>query len=202
MITEEFVESVGGLEVGDAMMLVAIQDIVRDDASAALDTLHPQQREWLDAWRSVLDPHEDELRALLELDDDRELPPRAESPRRPTTALVATKAANTGRITFRVPTRRRGVIGFGAFAGGAAAYVVGIGWVVAPALVLAGVVLGFALSGKRFQCSEPECRAAMATEVATCPRCGGTIAGTIEHPMLRLERREQLEAGSEDPPAD
>src|SRR5262249_3186472 len=128
--------------------------------------------------------------------------PALERPATPRTPPVhrepELRALNDGELTFRVPRRRLGL----PFVGGLGGYLVGakliaLAWVSAPAFALAGTGLaaGRLLAGKPYECSDPECREPMATELPRCPRCGGTIAETIADPALRLERREQLRGG-------
>ncbi len=65
--------------------------------------------------------------------------------------------------------------------------------VIVAALVLGAV--GF-LVGSLFRerrCSEPKCGAPLRPEMTECPRCGGTIMGTIGHARERLAAEEDLE---------
>ena len=207
VVSEDFVEQSGGLSIADATLLVAIQDAVRDDHSPALDTLLAPQKEWLERWRTVLEPHEAELRALLGLDDAPAGPPltRADTPRAP--AAVAEpdlKRFNRGRKTFRVPQRTvtRGALGFFAGSLGFLVPIPAVNLVLGPVAMLAGAIAGYVYAARFFACSDPDCRRHMATEVETCPGCGGAILETIANANLRLERLEALEGPPPDPDPD
>ncbi|MEZ4382406.1 MAG: hypothetical protein R3A79_13730 [Nannocystaceae bacterium] len=71
--------------------------------------------------------------------------------------------------------------------------------VVAGAIVLgiAGLLLGSLFRESR--CSEPKCGASLRPEMTECPRCGGTIRGSIRHPRERLAAEEALGAEVEAP---
>src|SRR5687767_1238426 len=60
--SDQRIERTGGLSIGDATLMLAIQLTVRDDVPDAVETLLGPQKEWLEQWLAVLDPHEDELR--------------------------------------------------------------------------------------------------------------------------------------------
>ncbi len=64
--------------------------------------------------------------------------------------------------------------------------------VIAGALVLG--VVGFILGSlfRERRCSEPKCGAPLRPEMSECPRCGGTIMGTIGHAKERLAAEEAL----------
>lgn len=68
----------------------------------------------------------------------------------------------------------------------------GMGMIAAAAigLGLLGLIIGRLLRDRR--CSEPKCGAPLTPDLKTCPRCGGTIAGTIAHPRERLAAEEAL----------
>lgn len=55
-------------------------------------------------------------------------------------------------------------------------------------LGLLGLLVGRLLRDRR--CSEPKCGASLPAEAKTCPRCGGTVVGTIAHPRERLAAEE------------
>jgi hypothetical protein len=59
--------------------------------------------------------------------------------------------------------------------------------------MISGALVGLRFATSYFECTDPECRARMASELPTCPGCGGTIAETIAHANLRLERLEELQ---------
>jgi hypothetical protein len=197
IVKAEQVAQAGGLELEDATLLLAAQDVVRDDHQRALATLHPDQTEWFEAWHAALEPHEDELRILLELDaNPGSLPERADEPRAAPDDLVEPDLTkfNRGRTTFRVPVRSKGLAVAGLLGGPlVAAILLPAVTVTMPAAAIVGTIAGLLAAKKQFVCSEPECIAVMATELPECPRCGGTIAETIASPSMRLDRAEQLE---------
>lgn len=193
VVEEQYVAQVGGLSIADATFLVAVQDIVREDFQGALETLHKPQAEWLERWKELLDPHEDELRAMLELDSaEPHALIRDPVPHKPPTLPDRDLGKfNAGRTTFRVPYRQYWAAGLGV-AAGIFGFLAPMGFVVGPsAMVGLGVAGLFAVKSK-FICSDPECTRIMDTEEATCPRCGGTIAETIKHARYRLDRLEEL----------
>jgi hypothetical protein len=195
IVEEQYVAEVGGLSIGEATFLLALQDIVRDDASDALATLHKPQREWLERWRDVLDEHEAELRVLLGLADAPDIAlSRSAAPRAVTAAADrdVTKF-NAGRTTFRVKERPRWRVGVGVVVG-ALGFGAPFGTFVGPALMTALGGLGLALSREHYVCTDSECRRIMRTLVDTCPGCGGWIAETIAHANDRLDALERIEA--------
>jgi hypothetical protein len=58
----------------------------------------------------------------------------------------------------------------------------------------AGAAIGLrtGLKGRCDVCSDPECKAKIPEPAATCPGCGGTVAGRIDNPDQRLEAEERL----------
>jgi len=186
--SEQLIASTGGLEIADITMLVAIQDLLRDEVQHALKTLHGPQREWVEQWNDVLDPHEDELRELLGLDEER-APRPLSRPARPRIVAAGTHDENPkfngGREVARVRMRSfYGIVGggfLGLFAGAglhAASLVVG-----GPALVV-GVAAGFAFGWWRwcrpfYTCSEGACLRLIPATAKECPSCGGTVSETI-----------------------
>lgn len=78
-------------------------------------------------------------------------------------------------------------------AAGLAGFALPLALVAGPALMCVGGVAGYIYARRRFVCSEPDCRGWMASEVPICPHCGGTIADTIAHADLRLEKLEEIE---------
>jgi hypothetical protein len=201
--SEQLVATAGGLSIEQATLLVAVQDLVRDDVQDALSTLHPPQAEWVERWRDVLEAHEDELRAMLELDGREPMPlARPPEPRVPERgAEPDLRRFNRGRTTFRVRRYRsgRGLLGMTL---GAAGFALPFGLIAGPALMVAGGLVGLRFATFEFECADPGCRARMAGELPTCPGCGGTIAETIAHAGMRLERLEELEAGDAHSPSD
>ena len=104
----------GGLDLADITLLLAIQDILRDDVQGALSTLHGPQKEWVEKWKEVLDPHEDALREALGLDGTREPRPlsRSAAPRvAPAHDEEARRRFNVGYETMRL--RSRSLLGAG-----------------------------------------------------------------------------------------
>ena len=105
---------------------------------------------------------------------------------------------NAGRPVFRLAQSRAGPYAFlgtaiGGVAGGAAA-LLGQGQFFWLPLVL-GFVTGWSI-GKKAQfeiCSDPGCGTLLVPEVAVCPNCGGTVAGSIRHADDRLAAEEDLE---------
>ena len=65
---------------------------------------------------------------------------------------------------------------------------------VAAGLALFGLLVGWMLKDSR--CSEPKCGAPLTPEMTTCPRCGGEVAGVINHPRERLAAEEALKRSS------
>lgn len=201
--SEQHMATAGGLTIEQATLLLAVQDLVRDDVAGALATLHPPQAEWVRCWRDALEAHEDELRAMLELEGRAPVPlARPPEPRVPARAAEPDlRHFNRGRTTFRVRHyhARRGLVGLTL---GAAGFALPFGLVAGPVLMLAGALAGLRLAKFEFECADPACGARMATELPTCPGCGGTIAETIAHAGQRLARLEELEeAGALRPPS-
>ena len=207
VITEELIEKVGGLSIVDATLLLAVQDLLRDDYQDALTTLHKPQAEWVAQWTAVLEPHEDELRALLELADREPVAlARPPTPRRPPAVAERNlRRFNDGRTTFRVPTSNPGAKLLGFVVGGAGAtgvtaatgFLLPIAMVAFPVLMFGGIFVARKLGGKAYKCADPDCSVVMKAELPTCPRCGGSIAETIAHERDRLERLEELEGSPE-----
>lgn len=70
---------------------------------------------------------------------------------------------------------------------------------VAMAAVVLGA-LGWGLGSlfRESRCSEPKCGATLPKDATTCPRCGGTIMGTIRNPRERLAAEEALRRAPDD----
>jgi hypothetical protein len=198
VVYEEYVEQTGGLSIGDATLLLAVQDLVRDDHSPALASLLPPQQEWLARWRAELEPHADEVRALLGL-ADADAGPALSRPPAPRSAPAAAEPElrdfNRGRKTFRVANVSLGRAVLGMLVG-SGALLLPMAVVAGPLAILAGAAVGFAARRRYFMCSDPQCRRVMATELDTCPGCGGTILETIRDANDRLERLEALEGAA------
>lgn len=183
-------DQAGHLLAEDVAMLLAVQDLVRAEPQpAALATLRGPAASYFEVWRAALAPHRDELRAELGVDGlEPQTLTRADAPPVPTTDDP--EPSNRGKRTFRIPSRGGTAhVLLGMLVGGA-----GLAFGVLPGILAigAGSALGAAYGGRFWICSG--CSAKMKTEVAVCPGCGGTIAGEIAHPDLRLEREEELDA--------
>src|SRR5262249_42530354 len=101
------------------------------------------------------------------------------------------------RPIFRL---RRGHPGLGLFAGSLAGGVAAIALSPGLPVFLAGSTLGW-LIGRFIRvdvCSDPRCREALPSEAEECPRCKGTVAGTIryasEHYSASADVRRELAA--------
>ena len=190
--SEQRVEHAGGLSIADATLVLAVQLTVRDDVPDAVATLHGPQREWIERWIEVLDPHEDELRSMLGLDDaDAALPARADKPRVPAATIVEPTLAkrNEGLVSFRVPKRRHrlwlGLLA-GFVAAAAARLVVGENLTLLLVLPIGGLA-GFLVRRPGFECFA--CKQVMATELPTCRSCRITLEDTL---ATRQERKARL----------
>jgi hypothetical protein len=204
VVSENRIETTGGLSIDDATLLLAIQLVVRDDVPDAVATLHGPQKDWVDRWIEVLDPHEDELRELLTLAAaaDTPLPQRASEPREaPAIHEPAPPKSNAGRVSFRIPVRRSRLlagigIGFAGMLLGALVVEPGlVNLLPLPIAALAGALL----RRSSFKCAA--CGTLMETELAVCPTCGvklpETLATREQQAARRAEFAEQAEA--EDP---
>jgi hypothetical protein len=201
---EHQIAHAGGLDWEHLTFLLAVQATVRDDVIPALASLRPSQAQDVAAWRDVLDDHEAELVAALELPDGEaadSTPTRPASPRE-----VAVRGAyaegdlvrgNLGRPVFRVPETRAVAFGFLGVVAGLTTAVVGafaLGpglYLVAPAV--AGPVLGWWHGrGRRlYRCAT--CMAFITGDATECRSCGGKVAGEIRNRLERLDREEELE---------
>lgn len=199
VVEEQYVAEVGGLTIGDATFLLAVQDVVRDDVSPALDTLLKPQREWVDKWREVLEDHEEELREMLELGRAPSIPLSRRALPRPvqTHEERDLRKFNAGHPTFRVPYRSYLPVYLGVtvgLAGFAAPHPLFVG----PALMAALGAAGRMFVKDQYTCADTSCGRLMPSLVQECPGCGGTIMGTIAHPNDRLDALEKLEREEED----
>jgi hypothetical protein len=204
VVSENSIETTGGLSIADATLLLAIQLVVRDDMPDAVATLHGPQKDWVDRWIEVLDPHEDELRELLALDDAADVPllERAGEPREaPAIAEPAPPKYNVGRVSFRILVRRSRLLagtGIG-FAGAVVgALVVGPGLFNAVLLLIAPLV-GVLVRRSSFKCAA--CGTVMETELDVCPTCGVTLPETLRTRAQQAARRAEFaeQAEAEDP---
>ena len=206
--SESKLATAGGLDIADITLLVAIQDLLRDEVQDALTTLHGPQKDWIEQWKDVLDPHEDELRDLLGLDDPREPSPlsRGAAPRvAPAHDEDARKRVNVGAEVLRVRDRTvLGVVGgsllgavpflFTLGAGGA-------GVVIGLATTIAGTAYGWLRwSQPYFTCGGATCGRSMKATDTTCPHCGGMITRTVTPKELAAhwkQLREEADARDE-----
>jgi hypothetical protein len=190
-VSETQIEKTGGLSIADATLLLAVQLTVRDDVPAAPETLHGAQKEWLERWLTVLEPHEDELVEILGLDDSSPatLPERAAAPRpAPDVAEPAPLKVYEGRESFRRPARLHHLwsgLGAGVVLSIAYAALIAPGPAV-PLLWPIGAVGGLLLSRPGFKCNT--CKTKMATELAICPTCRVTLVDTLATRALRKAR--------------
>ncbi|HEX5060114.1 MAG TPA: hypothetical protein VFV99_12175 [Kofleriaceae bacterium] len=110
---------------------------------------------------------------------------------------------NSGRSVLRVPRNRRweaGMIGlFVSMVPTIALAVKGFGGAAMGAMA-ATWLLSVMLGNKwvRETCSDPKCEMKLERGVQTCPRCGGTIAGTVQKGENRLEAEERLQLNQGD----
>ncbi len=195
--SEQQIAQAGGLDIADATLLLAVQDLVRDDAPDAYGTLHPAQRDWLERWRDVLEPHAAELREMLRLDEEHAPLPlaRAAQPRRaPAVSEAVLKQFNRGREIRRV--RKRSVLGVipGLVLGLTCGAVVGR-LAAGPGMGALAVALGVMLIGGVFgwwrwcrpfyTCADGACSKLISANATTCANCGGTITATITFAELQ-----------------
>ncbi len=192
----------GGLALDEICFLLVVQDTVREDSdSAAFAGLRPPQKEAVDRWRAELLPHRAALRQLLGLPRSGDEPALVRPPQPRVVAELAEPdfhARNQHHRTFRYPLNRSGTgATLGTFIGGAVG-AAGFVATAAPWLLIGGVVVGTVaglIAGKRrvyFECSN--CLWIVTPTMATCPRCGGTIACEIAKRSQRLEKEEELAA--------
>ena len=199
VISEQRIEQTGGLPIADATLLLAVQLTVRDDVPGAVETLLAPQREWIERWLAVLEPHEAELRTMLELDDaNDELPDRAREPREPPAVEERTPATrNEGRVSFRVP-RRRHRLWAGLGVGLLVAIVFRIAWGENPILLVwlpIGAIAGYLVSRPGFACHA--CSATMTAELSECPTCRVTFEDTLATREQQAARRAEWAAQAE-----
>lgn len=192
VLTESQTATAGGLEQHDLAFLLAVQDLVRAEPQDALATLSKVPAELVAARRADLASHRDELRVLLALDDApaRSLTRAAEPPRPAAVNDRDLRQFNSGARVFRVPFRSwnppllLGTVGSLAFI---------LNPIVGGAAAVAGLIAGRVMSKPGFRCSDPACDTIAFAELAICPGCGGTVAGTIKHASLRLDAEEEHE---------
>jgi hypothetical protein len=118
---------------------------------------------------------------------------------KPVFLIDRSMAPRLGRVLFM------GVLMLGGVVGGMSPNRSGtsMGIVAAAALVLGllGLTVGRLVRDRR--CSEPKCGAPLKPTDKICPRCSGTIAGTIAHPRERLAAEEALHrAQAAEPPSE
>ena len=192
VLSEQQIATAGGLEQHDLAFLLAVQDIVRDEAQDALATLAKVPADLVSARRAELAPHKGELRTLLAL-DDAPARPLSRSPAPPKPAEISDRDLrkfNAGVRVFRVPFRSwnppilLGTLGTIGFA---------LGPIVGAGTAFAGLIAGRMMSKPGFRCSDPACEAITRAELPICPHCGGTVAATIKHARDRLDAEEEHE---------
>lgn len=107
---------------------------------------------------------------------------------KPVFMIDRSMAPRLGRVLFM------GVSSVGMLASGMSPNRSGVGMGLiaglAVGLGLLGLAIGRLLRDRR--CSEPKCGAPLKQGTKICPRCSGTIAGTIAHPRERLAAEEAL----------
>ncbi len=197
--SEQAIGHAGGLDIAEVTLLLAIQDILRDEVQDALSTLHGPQKEWIEDWKHTLDPHEDELRELLGLDEKREprTLSRSEKPRvAPAHDESARKKFMVGQETMRVVRRSHWGIALGAFLG----FLLGIAvWLLAgepggkgSTFLVSAMACGAVVGGvfglwqwcrPYYSCTSGSCGLVRA-DATTCPQCGGTITKTVTQKEL------------------
>jgi hypothetical protein len=194
--TEHEIIETGGLPPEDLAMLLAMQATVRDDVLTALDSLAREPAALVDAWREVLDDHEDELRAMLGLGEgEGEAPSRPPVPRE-----VAIDAAiaegdlarpNLGRPVFWY-TETRSVSG--SLLGLVIGLCVGLA-TMSPVVFGIGAAVGAVggyLVGRRmrlYRCAS--CGAFCTPTTPQCGLCGGNLVGEVTDARDRLDAEEE-----------
>lgn len=204
-VHEHQIASAGGLDWQDLTFLLAVQATVRDDVLPALETLRQSQADSVNAWREVLDDHEDELVSLLALGDiDAEAP--ATRPPAPRDVEIRAQfeegdlgRANLGQRVFRYyDGTQMWLYGFaGMFVGLVPAVLI---TAVAGPSIFNMIPTGITMllggdHGRRkrlHRCAT--CRSFVTPTATKCGSCGGTIAGDIKSPNDRLDAEEKLEA--------
>ncbi len=208
VISEDQHVAVGGLGPTEACFLVAVQAVVRPAPVDALATLRPNQRARVSAFVDELTPHRAPLAARLGLDLDAPRPALARDPAPPTVDDAARpepdlERFNRGHVTFRVGHHHGGL---GLAAGAAVGLVAGLGLagtLVAPvvtAIAIAPMFAGLAWGRQRryWLCADPACGRRVPRDAATCPGCGGAVAGELRHADERLAAEEELDARAGD----
>ncbi len=119
------------------------------------------------------------------------------------------RGMNTGKPVFRIERSMATSLGrffglgtmvIGGFASRAVADAgISMGHVTVTGLGLAivGLLIGRFIPDHR--CSEAKCGNRLPTDASECPRCGGTVAGSIKKATDRLSAQESLESADEDP---
>jgi hypothetical protein len=120
------------------------------------------------------------------------------------------RGMNTGKPVFRIERSMATSLGrffglgtmvIGGFASRAVADAgISMGHVTVTGLGLAivGILIGRFIPDHR--CSEAKCGNRLPTGASKCPRCGGTVAGSIKKATDRLNAQESLESAHEEPP--
>ena len=109
-------------------------------------------------------------------------------------------SGSSGRPTFMVVGRPFGGYAILGLMGGGIAGITFGGKIGSPLFALLFTLLGVGLGLWRAAvtkpfCASPECGASMSIDAKTCPGCGGTVRGTVQHPNERLAAEERLGPG-------
>jgi hypothetical protein len=115
-------------------------------------------------------------------------------------ALLAEPPKTSGPV-FRVErTSMISSVALGLIGGSAIGAALGIlfGPLALPLCSAVGALVGAKL-GARVERHCSSCQAALTVDLATCPRCGGRIAGVLSHPDERLAAEERLRETSRTP---
>ena len=180
----------GHVPVSSLVYLLAVQALVRGETQPP-PGLVPAQRREVEAWMHVLRGQAGELRARLGIDEGARAGERPAVV--PFTDVSLEDDPQPRAIAFRWRTHRGGVglIAGTLFGVGMAAAVASRS--VAPIAVISAAVGGH-LIGRRVRvprCSA--CATVLASDAATCTKCGATLRGEIAHLSERLEAEERLE---------
>lgn len=109
------------------------------------------------------------------------------------------KSGVSGRPIFMVVGRPFGGYAILGFMGGGFVGMI-FGKIGGPLFALLFTLLGIGIGLWRAAvtmpfCASPECGASMSIDDKTCPGCGGTVRGTIQHANERLAAEEKLASG-------
>jgi hypothetical protein len=175
--------------------------IERMDPPVATQLGVPAREQWpapasLAALTAPFPDEPDDAAPEARLDEDRGL--AGLNAGKPVFMVDRSMAPRLGRVLFMGVLMLGGVVSRMSPDGG-----LGMGTisVAAVGLGLGGLLIGRLLRDRR--CSEPKCGGPLRPGDRVCPRCGGTVAGTIAHPKERLAAEEALQrAQAADVPED